>query len=145
MSSVDFALIHTTYSFWLLLEYACVIFACIHDCPCQGCASRCGCVDFKIPPPLYINVNYTVIACIREPLLCLALKLLLNARSFLVSLTLSRLTITRTGAAVLTTHFSRFYACRCKIPPPPPPPVKKSHLRPCLNATKFFKIVCYSW
>ncbi len=51
------------------------------------------------------------IAGIREPLFFLAL----NSQSFLVSLSLLRFAIARTGAAVLTTHFTRLDACQCKI------------------------------
>ncbi len=68
MSPLDdknyFALIRTTYLCWLLLENACVIFACFHDFSCHGCARRCGCKDLKIvisPPILCINVHYTVL------------------------------------------------------------------------------------
>ncbi len=74
---------------------------------------ECSFQDHDPPPPLlYIND----IAGIREPLLCLALKLLFNARSFLVSL--SRFAITNTGVAVLTK-----IGCLSvqNIPPPPPP------------------------
>ncbi len=55
------------------------------------------------------------IAGIKEPLLRLALKLSLNARSFLVSLSLSRIATANTGVAVHTTHFTRQDACQCKI------------------------------
>ncbi len=53
--NVYFALFHTTYPCWLLLEY--VIFTCFRDCQCHGCVCMCRCGYFFLvslsnkPPP----------------------------------------------------------------------------------------------